>query len=260
MTIGALRVNLALLLVSLAVFHSEQASAQACSKSVPLANEQRIVATNGAISLLTKFVGKISGGVDYSSTRTEILSRYPNADQALFNAQYFVFACHWIERDKSLSPMQKIAALNQARLQILGLPAGLPAPIVQASPRLSATVASPSKLGATTVATVPAARRDRAAWATRYIHPAPSLPNQYNSAFVIVASPTSEAEGRRKIDELRRKHPDLDFELYPPYRENPHYGVMLATFASNSEAQSALQVAKRRIDAGSYIWWLPVAR
>lgn len=89
---------------------------------------------------------------------------------------------------------------------------------------------------------------------TGWLRDPPFYVTDDNRYFVIVASPESEQEGLRKLDELKSTSPDYDFHLYPPYGANTHYAVMIASWVSRDLAYEVLGIAKRDVASDAYPW------
>src|SRR5205807_2274740 len=90
-------------------------------------------------------------------------------------------------------------------------------------------------------------------WADIYLNPLPLLITDKNKYFVIVGSAPNEAQGEKKMKELKAKHPEYDFELFGPYGSNTSYGIMIASWVSRERAAEALQAAKK-IEPTSFTW------
>jgi hypothetical protein len=95
-----------------------------------------------------------------------------------------------------------------------------------------------------------------------YLRDPPLYVTVYNRWFVIVASPATKEEGFRRLKEIRRKAPQYDFVLYPPYPPNTHYSIMMASWVPKSVAEKALEDAWRYVtphpnkdkNAAAFLW------
>ena len=75
-----------------------------------------------------------------------------------------------------------------------------------------------------------------------------------NKNFVMVASASSQEAAIREMNRLKHKAPQFDFVVYAPYRGNPNYAIMMASWVSYSVAKQALELAKKHVNPGSIIW------
>jgi hypothetical protein len=87
-----------------------------------------------------------------------------------------------------------------------------------------------------------------------YLRDPPLFVKDDNRWFVIVASPQTEAEGRRLMNRFKSKAPQYDFALYQPYAGNSYYAIMMASWVDETVARQALRDARRDVAAGAYLW------
>jgi hypothetical protein len=87
-----------------------------------------------------------------------------------------------------------------------------------------------------------------------YLRETPFVVTDANKNFVMVSSVSSEQDAIKEVKRLKRRAPQFDFIAYGPYRGNPSYAIMMATWVSDSVAAAALKDAKEFVSAGSIIW------
>ncbi len=89
---------------------------------------------------------------------------------------------------------------------------------------------------------------------TDYIRESPFVVTRANKHFVMVASTPSYDTAIKEMKRLKRKAPQYDFVVYAPYRSNPNYAIMMATWVPYDLAKRVLKLAKRDVNPGSIIW------
>ena len=86
---------------------------------------------------------------------------------------------------------------------------------------------------------------------SEFLAGAPYVVNDTNKYFVIVGSAASKSAGVKMMNKFKMASPEHDFALYPPYRGNLNYGVMIASWVSRDVAMKAqaegLEVAKKAL-------------
>jgi hypothetical protein len=233
-----------------------------CQQPIPTVTKDREADTQGAISLLKGLIKNVppielSFSAKLKETQKEVVSQYPNADHLATKLVLLSFACNILKNDTTLSAIQKITAYQKLEMEVSLESA--PGPVIKANVNSASDLPSTKKkevkpAGSTADFKVIEMPAGAEGWALRYLQPPPPVLTKENSCFTIVHSAESEEAGRAKIEQLRKKCPNLDFELYAPYGSNTYWGVMLASFVSRSRANEALQVARSQIDPSSYIW------
>jgi len=74
---------------------------------------------------------------------------------------------------------------------------------------------------------------------SEFLAEAPYFVNDTNKYFVILGSAGSKKAGIGMMNNYKKAAPQYDFALYPPYRGNPAYAVMIATWVSGNIAKKA---------------------
>jgi len=69
-------------------------------------------------NLLSKRIGSAEFKTSLDRTRTDIFSKYPNADQTRLNERLFIYLCQSLAADKTLTESQKREELLRLRRQI----------------------------------------------------------------------------------------------------------------------------------------------
>ena len=69
-------------------------------------------------NILSKRIGSVEFGTSLDRSRTDIFSRYPNADRTRLNERLFIYLCQSLDADKSLTEAQKREELIQLRRQM----------------------------------------------------------------------------------------------------------------------------------------------
>ena len=87
-----------------------------------------------------------------------------------------------------------------------------------------------------------------------YLREVPFVVTDANKNFVMVSSVKSEQDALKEVKRLKRKAPQFDFVAYAPYRGNPNFAIMMATWVSDSVAKAALEDAKTFVNTDSIIW------
>ncbi|NEP00480.1 MAG: hypothetical protein F6K58_17715 [Symploca sp. SIO2E9] len=71
----------------------------------------------------------------------------------------------------------------------------------------------------------------------------------------IVGSYQNKEEARARQTEIQKNNPDLEIQVFPPYKENPYYGVMASSWTSREKALEICRIAKKRgIAPDAYVW------
>ena len=89
--------------------------ASTCGNAPPVANETLKGDIRGKAELLSKFIGgsELSGKIE--TTRTEIFSKYPEAETSRWNAFFQFQVCVLVMSDKSKTQAQKLDALKETQ-------------------------------------------------------------------------------------------------------------------------------------------------
>lgn len=242
-----------------------------CPPPPQVADESKESETEAATGVIAKlFLGIIAFKID--SQVKEVLRAYPNADQAVVALRSAYTSCTRVMADTRLSVVEKFKLVGEIYDGLKDRAKGPTAIASTATRRRDAIPAVPeipekrsSREAAPRLAfaaTAGAIRLDghllpvageKPPWADLYLNPVPIVITDKNKYFVIVGSAASEASGRERMADLKRKHPKYDFELFAPYGTNRSYGIMIATWTSAERAHEALEEAKK-IDPTSFIW------
>jgi len=247
----------------LLLFCLSSAARADCAPPPPVFDDRKKIDTEGAIGKFLKLVG-LNLHVDVGTEKKSIFSEYPNADQMVVALTTIYNICS----NPQLSEEKKIELQVSIQAQFFTLAQG-PQPISStAAPRQNTAPPAPpdrsgrgkksqwvlpvqlvSSEGASNEQNKP----QKISWADIYLNPVPIFITDENKYFVIVGDALSEAEGKKKLSDLKSKYPAYDFELYAPYGSNKHYGIMIASWVSKERAAEALAAAKK-IDRTSFIW------
>jgi len=238
-----------------------------CAPPPPVFDEKKKVDTEGAIGKFLKLVG-VNVRVDVATEKKTIFSEYPNADQMVVALTTMYNVCSLLQNSIQISDREKIEIQLSLQAQFSARALG-PQPIssTAASRRDIAPPAPPDQLGGEKKSQwiIPVqlvAMQDNStehnkpqkiSWADIYLNPVPIFITDKNKYFVIVESASNEAEGMKRLSELKSRYPTYDFELYAPYGSNAYYGIMIASWVSRERATEALAAAKK-IERTSFIW------
>ena len=77
-----------------------------CGDPPPLANEKLKGEVRGKAQFLSRFLGGAEVGGQIENTREEVLSKYPNADRAVFHLMLLYQTCVFLMQDDTLSTQQ----------------------------------------------------------------------------------------------------------------------------------------------------------
>lgn len=89
--------------------------AAVCGDSPPVANETLKADIKGKAQLLTKYVGDAELGGQIQTSRTEIFSKYPDAEKSRSNAYFEYQVCILIMSDTTRSNVDKLKSLEDSR-------------------------------------------------------------------------------------------------------------------------------------------------
>lgn len=187
----------------------------------------------------------------------EIYSKYPKADQLVLNMTFVSLICQSLLEDRTISPAQFREHLEVFREKIFRSPTKyrpvFQPPSVERELHFAQEAEPPGATARAQSRTV----NPRDEFAQTFINAPPPVITAQNRYFVIVASPTQN-EAEQVLSNFRTRFRELDFALYPPYKGNPHYAVMLATWVSEDQAKQALRRGlERGLPHDSYIWRCP---
>lgn len=89
--------------------------ASVCGDPPPVANETLKADISGKAQLLSKYVGNAELGGQIQTSRTEIFSKYPDAERSRSNAYFEYQVCVLIMSDKTRSNEEKLHDLEDVR-------------------------------------------------------------------------------------------------------------------------------------------------
>jgi len=98
----------------LAVVGSGLAQASVCGDPPPVANETLKGEIAGKAQILSKYLGNAQLSGQIETSRTEIFSKYPNADER-GNAYFEYQVCILLMNDKKMTTQEKLAELQKIR-------------------------------------------------------------------------------------------------------------------------------------------------
>lgn len=79
-----------------------------------------------------------------------------------------------------------------------------------------------------------------------------------NAFFAVVSSHVDAQAAHRALAELRRRHPYLRAKVFPPRTNADYWGVLMAAYTTKSEAERAVEIAKReRLGHDPFLWTFP---
>lgn len=84
-----------------------------CGSPPPVANENLEAEIYGQAQLLSKYLGDVSLAGKIKRSRTEIFSKYPDAEQSRWNAFYQYQVCVILMNDRSIPYSTKLKELNE---------------------------------------------------------------------------------------------------------------------------------------------------
>lgn len=219
------------------------------------------VDTKTAADLVTKLLGKVGIDINVKATRDNVLKDNPRADQVFLVLTMINVQCEMIWSDPQLSGGEK-AARFQAMMKDILTPVLGPAPIARTDTmahgfwyrvRLPFEIASTDEpmglLLAENTLEIPLPTPQ-----SGYLRDAPFYITDSNKYFVIVGSTRTQEAGLRLMKRLKAASPHYDFALYAPYGDNPHFGIMMASWVSRSLADEALTRARQDVAPDAYLW------
>ena len=93
--------------------------------------------------------------------------------------------------------------------------------------------------------------------ADKFLREAPFHITEANKYFVIVSSVLERDKAIAEMKRLKKRTPDLEFEVYPPYQGNPNHAIMIATWVPCHIAKQARAIGRARIRKDSFLWRFP---
>lgn len=254
-----------LLIASLVMLLSVVASAQPQScpplpahGSIPISAK-----TKAAVDLVTKLIGKAGVSADLHEIGLHVLQdEYPDADEFITVKTMIHVYCEVVWSDPHLSETRKSSQVQQAERE-LSKPVQGPAAVARTGSTIkrsqdagtgSPVLASTAGTSAHLVLAQDNLPLNLPKPQTEFLRDAPVFVNNSNKYFVIVGSSSTKEDGISLMNRLKKKAPAYDFELYEPYGENSHYGVMMATWVPYDVAKEALQLARRYVAPDALIW------
>jgi len=104
-----------MLVASTGPFHAANAQANLCGESPLLRDERLKGELDSKASVLSRFVGDLRFKGQVEIEKSEVLSRYPNADKLMVNQYYMYQVCILIMSDARMGTEKKFELLTNAR-------------------------------------------------------------------------------------------------------------------------------------------------
>lgn len=225
------------------------ASAMECIHEAPKSERTLDVQTSLGIGAIKRLFGEAKIGLNVKAKQIEIYSKYPKADQLVMNEDFMFMICTSIRDDTSLSPTQKTEQLFKLRREIFSPAVDVPTLPLPARPRPT-TEATSSTQTATW-------KGNHDQYKSAFLKPAPFVLTNENRFFVVAASPKTHLDADSLYVSDTAAFPNVDFTIFPPYRENVHYALMMGTWLSRSEANRVMQIAAEiGLRPKPYVWQL----
>jgi hypothetical protein len=244
---------------------------QECPPVPPLSGNNINSDTKASLGAIPKWIAKLAVGVDFKSDIRNVFIEHPETMQYYVVLIMYHDGCVVIRNDAKLSTAQREERLDTLRKSVASefqlTPVATTSPPLYSDPRVHPPTSSshPRQRSSNTfqphyTAFVTLIRdEDETAntrsftWAQRYLRPVPVVITMGNQYWVNVGYAKNEAEGSNKLTELKTRYPNYDFALYNPFSHNNIWNIVMASWVSNEEAQSVLQVAKT-INPTSFVW------
>jgi hypothetical protein len=243
------------------------ANALTCTPPPQLFDETKKIDTEGAVGQFMKLVG-LNVKSTIASETNAVFTTFQNADQMIVALTLIYTVCTNLNDDKEMTTPEKNRVLMELIREFRTTATG-PQPISSTAPARNPLPSPQDQPGgekksrwlpdtavihlAAMTSTRPSAESRKLSWADIYLNATPFVITDKNKYFVIVGSAANEAQGTQKMNSLKRKYPDYDFELYGPYGSNPSFGIMIASWVSRERANEALNAAKK-IEPTSFMW------
>ena len=254
-----------LFLLLIAVAHGQE-----CPPVPPLSGTDINADTRASLSAIQRLLGSLSVSSEFNRSVRNVFIEHPEAIQWYVALVMYHDGCVVIRDDKKLSPNERLVLLESLRKATV--------PQFQLAPVASTSPLSPTKPRATPP-TKPRANRsslsprieggafsrtysliyiqetrvESLTWAQKYLRPVPILVTRGNQYWVNVDYANNREDGERKLSLLKRQYPTYDFALYRPFGRNDKWNIVMATWVSEQEAQSILDIA-RSINPTSFLW------
>ena len=253
-----------LLCAATVVLNSRPATSQEhppCPPAPKLEASTASVDTTTALHAVSKLLAKIGIDIDVRTTRDSVLKDNPRADQAVIVLTMANTLCEMIWSDSALNGADKAARFENMMRDMLSRALG-PVPVARTDGHTQGrrdgqegliVLASADPSAMLLVAqNEPGFKLPEPQ--TGFLRDPPFYVNDSNKYFVIVGSARTRDEGLRLMNRLKSKAPKYDFALYAPYGNNPHYGVMIASWVPRDVAMEALRLARRDVARDAYLW------
>ena len=225
----------------------EAASGMECIHETPKSDRGLDVQTSLGIGAIKRLLGQAKIGLDVKAKQIEIYSKYPKADQLVMNEDFMFMICTSIRDDNSLSPMQKTEQLFKLRREIFSPAVDVPTLPLPARPKPTSQPASSAQAATW--------RGNHDQYRSDFLKPAPSVLTNENRYFVVAASPNNQSDADSLYVSDTAAFPNVDFVIFPPYRTNVHYALMMGTWLSRPEANRVIQIATEiGLRPAPYIW------
>jgi len=225
------------------------------------------------LAILDERFSSYSLDINFLSDRNYLLSTYPYANQKFVIDTFFVKYCHLtVETRWDLSEDERMERLEAAKKQLYTR-VPFPAPIVDSRNLYSKRYLSKIYVASNSLDKFFLPRQFSSDARDQYVlngnspgepettfdylRESPFFVTKANKFFVIVSSVKSYDDALKEIRRLKAKAPQFNFVAYAPYKDNPYYGILMATWVRYSVAKEALENAKKFVKSDSYIWSCP---
>ncbi len=238
-------------------------------------NEKINADTRNSLAELERRFASYSNETDLLDERNSILLEFPFTDQKIFIDIFYARYCNMVENSNITLP-EKQFQLEEARNELYqkvpfaeivadtrtidqsSIPPYLKmiqyASMAAESPNPDMPIQFNRPSHPATSPGMFADSHNRQGDQTDFLREPPFVVTRANKHFVMVASAPSYETAVSEMKRLKRKAPQYDFVVYAPYRSNPNYAIMMATWIPYSLAKRVLELAKRDVNPGSIIW------
>jgi hypothetical protein len=227
--------------------------------------------TKASLGAIPKWIAKLTIGVDIKNDIRNVFIEHPETMQYYVVLVMYHDGCVVIRDDAKLSTTQREERLDTLRKSVASefqlTPVATTSPPLSGDPSVHPPTSLPHPRQGSSNTFQPydtafvtlirdeneTANTRSLTWAERYLRPVPVVITKGNQYWVNVGYAKNEAEGSEKLAELKTHYPNYDFALYSPFGHNNIWNITMASWVSNAEAQSVLQIAKT-INPTSFAW------